>query len=282
MNTTSVPLSKRMFRVLLRFLPADFRSDYGREMEHAFDDQEREARDRSGAVGVVRVWWETLTGIFTTAPREHWEMLQQDTGYALRTMRKNIGIHVSCRTYACAGNRSEHSDIQRGAWSVAKAASISAGTTACVHSPAGTKGRHRRHGILGARNRRLSPAEPVAGRVGGIPCDVVHSLRARGSGSGANSGCVGELLRPFRSESFDGAHLFAGRRQARRAAGSGFELRILEKQVRCRSGHCRKDLRDERQSSYGGRSVATGSAIPGGERCVHAHIGLSVSLFENR
>ena len=92
MNATQLPFSKRMFRALLRVLPADFRSDYGREMEHAFDDQEREARDRSGAVGVVRVWWETLAGIFTTAPREHWEMLQQDVGYALRTMRKNLGF----------------------------------------------------------------------------------------------------------------------------------------------------------------------------------------------
>ena len=64
MNATQLPFSKRMFRALLRVLPADFRSDYGREMEHAFDDQEREARDRSGAVGVVRVWWETLAGIF--------------------------------------------------------------------------------------------------------------------------------------------------------------------------------------------------------------------------
>src|SRR5580692_6979622 len=92
MNATQLPFSKRMFRALLRVLPADFRSDYGREMEHAFDDQEREARDRSGAVGVVRVWWETLAGIFTTAPREHWEMLQQDVGYALRTMHKNLGF----------------------------------------------------------------------------------------------------------------------------------------------------------------------------------------------
>ena len=50
MNATQLPFSKRMFRALLRVLPADFRSDYGREMEHAFDDQEREARDRSGAV----------------------------------------------------------------------------------------------------------------------------------------------------------------------------------------------------------------------------------------
>ena len=92
MNATHLPFSKRVVRALLRVLPADFRSDYGREMEHAFDDQEREARDRSGAVGVARVWWETLAGIFTTAPREHWEMLQQDVGYALRTMRKNLGF----------------------------------------------------------------------------------------------------------------------------------------------------------------------------------------------
>jgi len=94
MNATSVPLSKRMFRALLRMLPADFRSDYGREMEYAFEDQAREARDTSGSAGVARVWWETLTGIFTTAPREHWEMLRQDSGYALRTMRKNLGFTV--------------------------------------------------------------------------------------------------------------------------------------------------------------------------------------------
>jgi putative ABC transport system permease protein len=94
MNATGVPLSKRMFRALLSVLPADFRSDYGREMEHTFEDQAREARDKSGSTGVARVWWETLTGIFTTAPREHWEMLWQDSGYALRTMRKNLGFTI--------------------------------------------------------------------------------------------------------------------------------------------------------------------------------------------
>src|ERR1700739_3508128 len=94
MAEAQVPFSKRMFRTLMRFLPADFRSDYGREMEHAFEDQEREARDRSGAAGVARGWWETFTGIFITAPREHWEMLEQDTAYAFRTMRKNLGFTV--------------------------------------------------------------------------------------------------------------------------------------------------------------------------------------------
>ena len=112
MNATQLPFSKRMFRALLRVLPADFRSDYGREMEHAFDDQEREARDRSGAVGVVRVWWETLAGIFTTAPREHWEMLQQDTdtlcgrcarisdSRALRSLRLRSGSERTRRSSA--------------------------------------------------------------------------------------------------------------------------------------------------------------------------------------
>lgn len=94
MSATNVPLSRRMFRALLRFLPADFRSDYGRDMEHTFEAQEREARDRAGTAGVARVWWETLAGIFTTAPREHWEMLQQDTDYALRTMRKNLAFTI--------------------------------------------------------------------------------------------------------------------------------------------------------------------------------------------
>ena len=44
MSATQLPFSKRMFRALLRVLPADFRSDYGRDMEHVFDDQARDAR----------------------------------------------------------------------------------------------------------------------------------------------------------------------------------------------------------------------------------------------
>jgi len=81
----------RIFRSLLRLFPFDFRSDYGRDMQHTFADQRRDAQ-RAGAPGVLRLWWETLRGIFTTAPREHWEMLRQDAGYALRMMRKNPGF----------------------------------------------------------------------------------------------------------------------------------------------------------------------------------------------
>ena len=81
----------KIFRSLLRLFPFDFRSDYGRDMQHTFADQRREA-ERSGAPGVLRLWWETLRGIFTTAPREHWEMFRQDAAYSVRMMRKNPGF----------------------------------------------------------------------------------------------------------------------------------------------------------------------------------------------
>jgi|HubBroStandDraft_6_1064221.scaffolds.fasta_scaffold12855_2 putative ABC transport system permease protein len=92
MNSSPVPVSKKIFRSLLRVLPADFQSDYGREMEHTFEDQSRDARERGGLSGVAKLWWETIQGIFQTAPREHWEILKQDLTYAGRMMRKNPGF----------------------------------------------------------------------------------------------------------------------------------------------------------------------------------------------
>jgi predicted permease len=80
-----------MFRRLLRLFPFDFRAEYGGDMQHTFADQLRDA-ERAGTPGILRLWWETLAGIFTTAPREHWEMLRQDAGFALRMMRKNLGF----------------------------------------------------------------------------------------------------------------------------------------------------------------------------------------------
>ncbi len=80
----------RVFRFLLRFFPAEFRGDYGREMEDVFRQQRRESEDRK--VGLFRLWGETIAGIFRTAPGEHIEMFRQDGGFALRMMRKNKGF----------------------------------------------------------------------------------------------------------------------------------------------------------------------------------------------
>jgi len=46
-------------------------------------------------MGIWRLWWETAKGIFTTAPREHLSMLRQDSIFALRMMRKNLGFTIA-------------------------------------------------------------------------------------------------------------------------------------------------------------------------------------------
>ncbi len=85
----------RLYRALLRVLPFDFRSDYGPEMETVFQEQHKEAAHRDGTTGVLRLWWETIVGIFRTAPGEHLAMFRQDAGFALRMMRKSPGFTLA-------------------------------------------------------------------------------------------------------------------------------------------------------------------------------------------
>ncbi len=85
----------KRFRLLLRLLPAEFRGDFGPEMEQVFVEQREEAARGGGKMGVWRLWWETAKGIFTTAPREHLSMLRQDSTFALRMMRKNLGFTLA-------------------------------------------------------------------------------------------------------------------------------------------------------------------------------------------
>ena len=85
----------RLYRALLKLLPFDFRSDFGPEMETVFHEQHQEAGRRAGAAGVLRLWWETIVGIFKTAPSEHAAMFAQDARFALRMMRKNSGYTLA-------------------------------------------------------------------------------------------------------------------------------------------------------------------------------------------
>ncbi len=85
----------KRYRMLLRLLPAEFRSDFGPEMEQVFVEQREEAAREGGKMGIWRLWWETAKGIFTTAPREHLSMLRQDSTFALRMMRKNLGFTIA-------------------------------------------------------------------------------------------------------------------------------------------------------------------------------------------
>jgi putative ABC transport system permease protein len=94
MDKQTLPLSQKLFRALVRMLPFDFRTNYEGEMEGVFREQQREAEERGGLLGAFKLWQETIVGIFTTAPREHWQILTSDGGYAFRMMRKNPGFTV--------------------------------------------------------------------------------------------------------------------------------------------------------------------------------------------
>ena len=87
MATGKEPLADRMYRALLRLFPFDFRSEFESEMEQTFREQRQYAQRRKGTLGLLALWWETIAGIFTTAPAEHLSMLRQDVRYALRTSR---------------------------------------------------------------------------------------------------------------------------------------------------------------------------------------------------
>src|SRR5437764_10491135 len=86
---SSMSRADRIFRRLLRLFPADFRGDFGDDMAATFSDQRRDALERGGAMAALRLWWDTIRGILTTAPREHIDLLRGDVRYALRNLRRN-------------------------------------------------------------------------------------------------------------------------------------------------------------------------------------------------
>jgi putative ABC transport system permease protein len=79
----------RIFGRLLRLFPAEFRGDFGDDMAATFSDQQRDVLSRGGSMAVLRLWWDTIRGILTTAPREHVDLLRADVKYALRDLRGN-------------------------------------------------------------------------------------------------------------------------------------------------------------------------------------------------
>ncbi len=75
-------MSDRIFGALLKLLPAEFRGDYGREIETAFRDERREAR---GIGAIANLWLHAFADILATAPSEHWDILKRDARFAFRT-----------------------------------------------------------------------------------------------------------------------------------------------------------------------------------------------------
>jgi putative ABC transport system permease protein len=88
-------LPERCYRALLGLLPMDFRTEFGEDMEETFRAQHAETSRERGTAGLLGMWWATLRDIVSMAPREHLQVLVQDTRYALRMMGKNAGYTVA-------------------------------------------------------------------------------------------------------------------------------------------------------------------------------------------
>jgi hypothetical protein len=82
--------SERVYRVLLLAYPGEFRREYGPQMEQAFGDLSREARERGGKVGIALLWTLAISDLARTAvaqritPRaDHQEVAMYDRRLAV-------------------------------------------------------------------------------------------------------------------------------------------------------------------------------------------------------
>jgi putative ABC transport system permease protein len=77
----------RLFRLLLKLFPAEFRGDFGDNMAADFHDQRRDVEERTGAVRTL--WMRTIVDMLRRAPREHLDVLSRDASYAVRVLRRH-------------------------------------------------------------------------------------------------------------------------------------------------------------------------------------------------
>ncbi len=46
-------------------------------------------------MAALRLWWDTVRGVLTTAPREHLDLLRSDVSYGVRNLRRSPGFAVT-------------------------------------------------------------------------------------------------------------------------------------------------------------------------------------------
>ncbi len=267
---TTPSIAIRFYRGLLRLLPFDFRSDFGPEMEEVFREQSADAQ-RSGTKGAFRLWWETVSGIFRTAPREHLAMFSQDAGFALRMMRKNPGFTLAAVLTLALG--------------IGANSAIFSVVNAVLLKPLPYE-----HGD------RLIVAEQQAPRAGMLaqPFSVPeindyraqnHSLDGlveyhnmnfillgRSEPERVESGVVSwNFFDVFGVKPLFGRAFRAEDEQPGAPAVLLAQLRILDSQFWRRSHGHWQNFHHERPDSHGCRRSSSGPAISRRERCVYAH-----------
>jgi putative ABC transport system permease protein len=90
----------RLYRALLRLLPASFRNEYGGEM---YSDFGWKMRDASSAPACLLLWLETVCDLVLAAIGAHCDILLQDLRYASRSLAASPAFTVTCILVASLG-----------------------------------------------------------------------------------------------------------------------------------------------------------------------------------
>ncbi|MBI2687099.1 MAG: ABC transporter permease [Acidobacteria bacterium] len=78
-------MPSRLFQALLHLYPAQFREEYGRELQLVFTGRYKRT---SSTAQRIALWLSAIAGLLIEAPKEHTQMIRQDLAYAVRMMRK--------------------------------------------------------------------------------------------------------------------------------------------------------------------------------------------------
>lgn len=82
----------RFYRALLRLYPVSFRAEYGEELCYTFAER---AGELSGPLSLVRIFLAALADVIPNAIAAHWDVLRQDLGYAVRSLRRTPGFAIT-------------------------------------------------------------------------------------------------------------------------------------------------------------------------------------------
>ncbi|MEJ7813516.1 MAG: ADOP family duplicated permease, partial [Gemmatimonadaceae bacterium] len=82
----------RFYRALLRLYPAGFRAEYRHELCATFAERMRE---HSGPLAPLLIALAALGDVVPNALAVHWDILRQDLGYAVRSLRRTPGFAIT-------------------------------------------------------------------------------------------------------------------------------------------------------------------------------------------
>jgi hypothetical protein len=168
--------SDRLYALLLRLLPFDFRSEFGGDMEETFRAQREEAERIPGLRALLRMWWATIVDIVAMAPREALERAAPGRAlYAAHDAQEH-------QLYGCGGGDSGFGiSVNTSIFSMVSAGLLQPlpflqGDRLIGAAPDGGQSRPRRYEVFRPGDCRLPAAQPHVERPGGVSLHELHGL----------------------------------------------------------------------------------------------------------